>query len=104
MRKILDSVSEYIDIFEWEFDNPNDKGIIYTPIYKKFLENGKVGRMTETEARKQDMYWLGGGLDEAVTAVTKAREKLIKLYPTEKEGLEAANRFLPYEAMFRIAY
>ena len=58
--------------------------------------------MTADEAKKQEMFWIDGNLAEAVDAVTKAREKLIKLYPDRKTGEDAANHLLPYEAMFRM--
>ena len=38
MKEILASVSEYIEPFVWAFDKPDDKDIIYSSIYMKFLK------------------------------------------------------------------
>lgn len=103
MNDVIEKAYQYIDFYALAEDDPNDKNIIFTEIYKDFLKNGRVGKMTEKEARCQ-LGYDKKELNAAVDAVKKAREAVLKISNGDKRMQEIIDRQLPYEALFRIAY
>ena len=100
LEKMFKDVDEYMDVLSWVAEKPDDN-FNFSPIYKDFLRNGEVGRMTEKEARECELYKYTADMTEAIDTVTRARNRLIAGAKDREEGLRIANRFLPYEALFK---
>lgn len=102
----IDDINEYYGGLDWhkQNDKPSDH---FTPIWNNYIKSGCVARMTKEEALKQGMFFMTGGLEEAVKSVEKAREYFFNMNIKGKDDPKVReqwrkyviNRF-PYEFLF----